>query len=344
MKKLILVFIAIAVDAPTVSAQSAGWDCSSAIKSISEAPGRLSCDALEIAAKIIQGTDQVPKKIYHFGKKEILFKNIEARTVPQKDWDEKIMGDKDGRSFPLTEIRRGLYGTDGIDTNFYYGRGGSDRWMMEVTLSDQCRRPENVATLVNLQKDRRFIDWAKQRLSHEERDYFSGCKFNDYLLGYWGPYTREHGPEDVKCSKITAKFLAENKIKVIQDNFIDKSFYIRDRGCIETIRGTGAELVEIFAENPFLLLQTCSERPGSKGNPALVLRELLEKEKITESISNKILDSLTTNSMLLGDDDRGVARQAINAFVSCKRRKGDADCRESVRDSIRAYLAFGENP
>src|ERR1700741_812997 len=55
---------------------------------------KISCDVYELAQRIFDGNGVVPEVIYHFGKREYLLEDIQARTIPEKAWNEFIMGNK----------------------------------------------------------------------------------------------------------------------------------------------------------------------------------------------------------------------------------------------------------
>src|SRR4051794_39013349 len=67
---------------------------------------RVSCDNQEIARNILKQEEVVPSKIYHFGKKPDMDRNVDARTIPKEDWERFIMGS--GGRYQLKPFRRGL--------------------------------------------------------------------------------------------------------------------------------------------------------------------------------------------------------------------------------------------
>lgn len=217
---------------------------------------QLSCDSFEIANAILEKKEVVPSRIYHFGKEEYVQKNVAAKNVPQEDWDKYIMGDI--TRFDLGYVRRGLYGTGGLDTNNYGQKGY--RALMEISIKDECRKPERVVSLEEIEKDSRFQAWFNKKKQPMSMESFAENCVLDYAKDY----------ENKKCGKIVGEFLEDAKIGVIYDHMSRKSFYIRDRNCIENIRGTPSDWIEIFSNTPNLFISRCGDY-----NKVYMLRALL---------------------------------------------------------------------
>ena len=60
-----------------------------------------------------------PKVLYHYGQKKFLLEDEAAGNIPQKAWDDFIMGDA-GR-YQLRPFRRGLYGGETLEGVETYG-------------------------------------------------------------------------------------------------------------------------------------------------------------------------------------------------------------------------------
>ena len=116
---------------------------------------QVDCQLRDIAQKINEGKDVVPKYLFHFGKKEYMDEDIAARNIPQKSWDDFVMSDK--TRFHLESNRRGLYGTAGIDTNGF--GGGMFNGLIQIQLKDECLNPKNVVTFYDMPKSERFKKW-----------------------------------------------------------------------------------------------------------------------------------------------------------------------------------------
>lgn len=240
----------------------------------------LSCDSLEIGRKIVEGKEVVPSKIYHYGKRSILDKNIAARNIPQQDWDNYIVGDK-GR-FKLEKERRGLYGTAGLDTNSF---GGEDNWVMQISIKDSCRKPEKIISLFNINEDKKFIKWFKtKKFPMTLKQFPEACQIRS-VEGYSDPV----------CRNIVNAFIDENKIAIVLDHIIEKSFYIKDRNCIETIKGTAGELLEIFSTVDALWNPVCRDSGGMSAMfiPDILLKALSEDKTKTTLVSRGLIENIS---------------------------------------------------
>lgn len=77
-------------------------------KSIPPEVMRVDCDELEITRALLSQTPSVSNVLYHFGEYENFKKNFKEGTIPEKDWEDHIMGGN-GRyklSPPRREIGR----------------------------------------------------------------------------------------------------------------------------------------------------------------------------------------------------------------------------------------------
>ncbi len=100
----------------------------------------------------------MPSFIYHFGSRSKLGPNIGANTIPEADWTTHVMGEE--TRFKLGAIRKGLYGSAALGTNYF---GGPDfNWLMEIQIHEKCRKPENVASIIGLPTDPRFREWRTE--------------------------------------------------------------------------------------------------------------------------------------------------------------------------------------
>lgn len=224
------------------------------------------CEPGEVASRINNAEQVVPQKIYHFGKPAYLLEDVEARTIPQKAWDEFIMGT--GPRFDiLKSSRRGLYGTESIAFNDFGDAEYS--WLIEIWIKDECRKPENVVTPTGIAKSTRFLNWLKSSVSKlgiTKEAFVSECANEQGDL-----ITKDFsGPPNPKCDEAFDRYLQETNVKVVQDTAIFQSYYIRDRNCIETIKGSPEELIEI-ALNKDTWMPVCQQDVGNSNFRMYVL-------------------------------------------------------------------------
>lgn len=254
----------------------------------------IACDSLMLGKNILEGKPgTVPEKIYHFGKKENLIQDAKEHNVPKEVWDNVIMSPK-GR-YKLSSLRNGLYGTHFISTNDYYGDPYG--WLMEVHIKSSCREPSKVATLEQLDGDRRFSKWIakKQGLPYDLSQFKKDCSFTDdkervYALKVLEP-----------CTKIAEAFLADHDIKIIQDHVISRSFYIRDRDCISDIKSEPADLLQIYADTPALWITECDTSEYANANSHIAKQALQIAADEATSIDATLIEKLRLNSKLLRD-------------------------------------------
>lgn len=215
--------------------------------------GSSDCNISNLATEIHEGERTPAKKIYHFGRKEILFRNINAHTVPLEDWNEFIMGQ--GTRFSLKSFRRGLYGTEFLEDADKYG-SSKFNWAMEIVLKDSCLSPEKISTLEHLSEQTVFRKWFERKnrdpksgLNESWKEWIKVCFLSS---GQPDPtrfslYESSEPQEQNICEKVVEEYWNEMGIKILQDTLENRSWYIRDRNCIEDING-----VEIFWAEEFL--------------------------------------------------------------------------------------------
>lgn len=281
-------------------------DCESdAVNSIYEQSKKLDCEVRKVAEKIRSGNAIVPKAIYHFGKRKLLDEDIAAGNIPQQAWDEFIMGGK--TRYELAENRRGLYGSVGIDQNDF--GGGEFDALMEIRIKDSCRSPENVVSMTDLPQSDRFKKWfgllpAKKKVFNTVSSFENRCfREGDPITDYRGTF----GPKQ-DCADFVSAYLNDSKAKVIQDFAISKSFYIRDRTCIESLRGTPKEIIEIASRNDLLFLAPCGNS-GVKDFARIIYRSLVE-EKVDPAAP--VLQKIGANLKLAGQDS-----QMLESYRKC---------------------------
>jgi hypothetical protein len=268
-------------------------------------PALVSCSIDEVADEINQGKQViVPKLIYHFGKEKILREDIEARTVPKEAWDKFIMGDSvNFKANP--PFRKGFYGTAGIDTNFF-GKFDSD-WLIEIQIKDKCLDPEEVVSLRELAKSPRFTSWFNS-IPESKRRLKGLAEFDGKCSAFAGAKDGSADPSG-ECSEILELYLQTSKAKVVHDPQLPKSFYIRDRDCIETIRGTDEELLRRASSDDSLWKPQCFGYNQSAPDLALILLKILSR---SEPPDDKVMQNLRKDFAL-----GGVSTSGLDAYSRC---------------------------
>ncbi len=296
----------------------------------------LSCDLRDIAQRINSGKETVPKTIYHFGKEEYLRHHAEKGTITQDRWDDFIMGGKS--RYKLAANRRGLYGTAGLDTNHF--AKGDHTWLMEIHIKDECRKPENVVTFFGLPDSQRFKSWF-EKLPESERAYKAISDFKSMCFIDGAPNDNYRGTfeGDEQCGSFIDKYLVQSNAKVVQDHAIKKSFYLRDRSCIETIKGSPKDVIELAANRRLLWLAPC-EKDGSRG--VLAMMDSLNQALISHegTVPDNVLTKIAGNLRAAGLPPEGV-----KAFRRCQKAGTKDKFKDLVETAGVVYLspAFGSN-
>lgn len=302
-----------------LSALSHGADCDP-----NDEIKQLSCFIADITKEIVEEKEVVPSRIYHYGEKNILDVDIKNKTVPQADWDQYIMGDT--TRFALRKSRRGLYGTGGVDSNNF----GYDKynWLMEIKIKDSCRAPDKVAALSELSSNKKFIKWfGTTREDYTMRDFASQCVMTNYE-GY--PFEA--------CDNIVDQFLRDEKIAIVQDEIIGKSFYIRDRSCVENIEGSPDFWVETLANRPNLWLDRC-DNENLESLSSLLFHALPHmKKKFTKDLRDKLVKNLDL-PLGLQPNQKQMLTQVLDAKLRCD-LKNKTDFNNHHADGIQYPLIF----
>lgn len=265
---------------------------------------KVSCQLRDIAQHISEEKSIVPKAIYHFGKEEHMRENAQQGNIPQKAWDEFVMGEY--TKWGLARNRRGFYGTAGIDTNSF----GSS-WLVEVQIADACRNPQNVVSFINMHKTSRFKNWfneqnAKEQLFANIQAFKQACYQED-----GNPHLSYKGnSNDPKCEKVFDSYLESTDVKIVQDHVVDKAFYIRDRSCIKKIVGTPEEIVSMAIHRQFLWLKPCS---GFNQGLASFVHILMKALKEVPDIPKESIAQLKANFRLASPDSHG-----LDAYLRCR--------------------------
>lgn len=302
------------------------------------------CDPRIVSAGI-NGDFKVPsEKIYHYGKKEILLKDVAEGTVPKQDWEDFIMGEK--TRFKLKRYRRGLYGTEYVEDADKFGDSNYN-WLMEVRLKKSCLKPERVSSLIYLPWSKRFKKWfgvKRENLNFVE--WVNTC-FHDnahpkpaYFNEYRNPKENADYSESV-CERTVADYYHELDFAFIQDAAGDlvRSWYIRDRNCIETIEGTDHHWAKEFSLNEELWKNTCDATRNHRNNVRVWFTALANVGYRIEELDrfSKMIRSIKEPDSRVDwetdEEDRFAAQDFAFTLERVARR-----CQKSNHDDLREVL------
>lgn len=269
---------------------------------------------------------------------ENLKRDVEAHTVPQGDWDKYIMGE--ATRFDLVPFRRGLYGGETIGSVVGYGDTlllkGAQPWFMAIQIKEECRQDQSVYSdsFVKLYDSEHFRSWLKTHPSPQMPNLSS-------VLDRCFPIATSVGPDfrdakfnfidgrETPCDQLANRFLTEENIKVVSDDAWADSWYVRDRNCIEDIRGTPSDILRIMATdrtiwNPSSLGQKLAEdedehmTPLGEGYKYILLKALLDQDGGSTDVARAIRHNLETTPGSL--PLYSFERQSLQALQSCVHR------------------------
>ncbi len=300
-------------------------------------PEAITCDPQYDAQQILAQKKSIPAEVFHFTRKEILAQDMTEHRLSEKSWMLSLVGgDLDSTN---RQVRRGLYVSDGIDTNNLGNSifGTKNNWLVQLTITDECRAPKKIATLLGLEKDARFISWfnkialsERQGLDDLER-FAKTCSARE-SLGLDG-YT------DLRCEKIVLRFFEENHIAVVQEHQASKNFYFRDFTCIEYLKGTPESLIQIFLSQDFWVA-SCSVEYLSDYTPYLLAHSLAEN---TNPVSKADYELLFQNVGLLRSESvRTEMAKMLKGYQQCVQEKKQKSFQKSV-SALNLKLSDGDN-
>jgi len=226
-----------------------------------------SCDPEETARQISLGRKLPRSVLFHYGRKEILIKNVNAGTIPQEDWDQFIMGNK--TRFHLKRFRRGLYGTEYLESADRFASSTYD-WLIEIHLNESCLEPNRIATVNGLTRAVLFKNWFEAKnLGMTLQEWTSKCfhrngEPNESLFGFYSKEKNSQAdqsdPETI-CEKVVGDFFDEKNFSLIQDHAGDltSSWAVRDRNCIRDILGSPAYWAHEFSHREELWKNHCPQ-------------------------------------------------------------------------------------
>ncbi len=245
----------------------------------------------------------VPKALYHFGSYEPLMKDVVARTVPEADWRQYIMGDE--TRFGQKIYRRGLYATSHPGFSSYFGDRLLEKeavrapWMIRIAVKDECRREEplNLATLYWDPRVVRFLESLKDPEFPDVATLHSRCYYIDdeteeevadfeMVTGIGTP---------TACEAMADKIFQALKPKIAVDSIWHQSWYIRDRSCIERIDGSPLSHLKWMTEIPGYWMEHPTPDYQRKWNyfqnssiALILMRALIEAPVINDRLLNDI--------------------------------------------------------
>ncbi len=253
----------------------------------------VACDPQYEAEQILAQKKMIPAQVFHFSRKEVLIQDLKDQRFSEKSWEASLAGGDPG-SGPR-KVRRGLYVSDGIDTNISAGTvfGAKNNWLLQFSLTEECREPNKMATLLGLENDPRFKTWF-QKISPSVREGFLNIKEFTKACQARESLTFD-GYTDLRCEKIVLKFFEDAQITVVQDHQASKNFYLRDFNCIESMRGHPEDMIQILVSQDFWAA-SCSIEHLSDYTPYLLGISLSESSK---PLSKADYESLFQNVGLL---------------------------------------------
>lgn len=306
---MLLIFATIVIFFST-PAHAFELDCLVGDEDLASQVRRIQCQMDQVAEVINSQNNIVPGVIYHFGLREHMLENVREGTVPQKAWDEYVVG---GGVRGLSPARRGLYGTASLDTNDY--GGAQDRWLTEIHIKAECRNPENVVTMLNMATSKRFIEWFKKQPpnpNYASVDEFSKkCYRSDGKPN--GDYSGFSSPE---CSDFVNHYFTSSGVKVVHDWIANRAFYIRDRNCINKIFGSPKDMIEIALTRESLWEKACDSSYGlasaSYSMKVFAKNILVSLGEVKERIPDSAIDELKKKF-----SQHGIETRNLDIYKQC---------------------------
>lgn len=256
------------------------------------------------------------QRLFHAGNRSYLEDDIRQQTIPQDVWDKVIFGTSD---FDLPEYRKGLYGAETLSGTSLYATykilAGVEPWVMVINVKPECLTHENLfeayyqVAPAGTGNNLLFTQWYRKN-EESLKPLEATCTTMNDSWKYWTEgvlYSlNAASPEDQLLSKTCApvlnQFLNDSKIKVVGDNANPDSWYIRDRSCIESIKGSPNDLFTLLLENklgPEYLEQNIfgnTAEPGTytAGSLYIIMRVLAETTLLDKAHLEGI-DSIVKN-------------------------------------------------
>ena len=246
-----------------------------------------------VAAANDSTQDLPPKVIFHVGNKVHLLENAKFGNVPQAAWDQFIMG-KETR-YGLVPYRRGLYGSDKLDSLELYGNLyiGTPQipWFMEIHIKDECRNPKVVTSIFD---DRKYHKWLLANADYIIKNAnqclnMLATDCDDLLTGFKDV---ANGAEENACDAFLGKYLLESGSKIVKDTGWRSSWYIRDRDCIENIKASPKDVLRALSEISWDWASRKTTYSASNGYGMSTFAILVDALASSNSVDKKILEKL----------------------------------------------------
>jgi len=229
------------------------------------------CDAREVASGILHSTRAPRNTLFHYGKKDLLMKDVTSGNIPEQDWNDFIMGEK--TRFKLKPFRRGFYGTEYAEDADSFG-DATYNWLVEVELKPECLESSRVVSLVYLPQSTAFQTWYQGKGFTTSFDDWKALCFDrenyprsQYFIDYKNK-SQTADFNETACESVVNHYYSEQKFALIHDyaGELVRSWAIRDRSCIQKIKGSDEYWTHAFANREELWVNTCNRQRSHRNN------------------------------------------------------------------------------
>jgi hypothetical protein len=292
-----------------------------------------------------------PKVLYHVGHRAFLEEDEKAGTIPDKAWNENIMGR--GTRYGLVPWRRGLYGGDSVDSLELYANLllGSPKgtpkepWLLKITLKEECRQPDAVTDLAT---DERYLDWLLRNVGGFLQSVpfcldLSAEACNQVITG---TQRVASGREENTCDDILQSFMEEANPRVVEDEEWKGSWYLRDRACIEKLEASPESALEALRAAHWDWQSRKDAYSGTSGGYGLgylsiLMGALSDAKHVDEATLSELARKLAESDIHQNfqKSSRVWLKDAGPAIVLAYRRCRAAGETESFRQASRAFRA-----
>jgi hypothetical protein len=302
------------------------------------------CDQTMISQGIHEETRAPRGQIFHYGKRSILLKNVSEGTIPLSDWNQFIMGNQ--TRFKLKRYRRGLYGTEFVEDADRFGDTTYD-WVMEIRIKKECLKPSRASSLIELPKSKKFKNWFGERKEGLSLEVWSKKCFQNQKFPKPEMFDEYRNPGEVSdfsetvCEKVVADFYEDLRFAIIQDSAgdLNRSWYIRDRECIEKILGADDYWARAFAARDELWKNTCNVNRNHRNNIRVWFTALVNSEYRIEDLKkfSDLIRSLEPPQDIVDwqtdETDRFAAQDFGDTLESVARR-----CQKTKKNNFKEVL------
>ncbi len=285
MKKFSLIFSMVVFGTFWVSQQSINNTVTRSPQSVHNTKNE--CNEIALGFGVQNEMRLPPATLYHYGKPEVLAKDVRANQVPVRDWNVYIMGPKS--RFILNPYRKGLYGTDmPEDANKFSDAEYSA--LMAIKIKEECLVPSRVSSVIALATQTRFKDWFDEKdrgISVQEWSkqcyQTDGRPVENQFRFYQTRDAVAENHVETLCEKFVNQFWKDTRMAIVHDPAVSRSWAIRDRNCIEGIEGSAEYWVKAFSEDPRLWENSCDRHVTHHARARVWFRALSEKLEVLPS-------------------------------------------------------------